>query len=80
MPDESAPEGYAWGKRSKAKKLHLIPFTGDTKPSNLVTAPGGYDDRITAKCGESQWSFEVDSWMTSEFLKCDACVAAKDAA
>ena len=75
VPNDAAPEGFAWGKPSKARKLHLIPFAGDTKRSNFATAPGGYDDRITAKCGEARWSFEVDPWMASEFLKCDTCVA-----
>lgn len=76
VPNETPPKGFAWGKPSKARKLHLIPFTGNKDRPNFATAQGGYDDRIIAECGESKWSFEVDPWMTSEFLKCDKCVSA----
>lgn len=77
VPDESAPAGHAWVKKSKAKALHLIPYTGETKGANFITAKGGYEDRIPTLCGQENWSWEFDPWMESEFLKCKKCVEAR---
>lgn len=77
VPDESAPTGHAWVRKSKAKLLHLVPFAGDTKRRNFITAKGGYEESIATLCGMENWSWEFDPWLASEFLKCQKCVAAK---
>lgn len=77
VPDESAPGGHVWAKKSKAKLLHLVPFDGDSARPKFITAKGGYEDSVATLCGQENWSWESDPWLASEFLKCQKCVEAR---
>lgn len=75
VPDESAPEGFAWGRRVKAKLLHLVPFTGDSERPHFLTAKGGLDATIATRCGQEHWSWQIDPWSRHDYLTCGKCVA-----
>lgn len=75
VPDESAPEGFTWARKDKAKLIHLVPVTGDADRPRFLTAEGGYNDKIATRCGLENWSWQADPWLKSEFLTCPKCVA-----
>lgn len=79
VPDESAPEGFAWARKSKAKLLHLVPYYGDPEKRHYLTAPS-YNDSISTRCGQENYSWDIDPWERSEFLTCGKCVATIGAA
>lgn len=75
IPDETAPEGFAWGRKRNAKLLHLVPLVGHPKEAHYLTAPT-YDETIGTRCGQENYSWEVDRWLLSEYLTCRKCVEA----
>jgi hypothetical protein len=77
VPDTTEPEGHAWGRKPKAKTVHLVPFAGNKNRPNFHTAKGGSDETIKSLCGQENWSWEIDPWALSDYLTCDKCMEAK---